>query len=142
MSLPSKALPVHDSDFRRRWTMSNQRCLACGIHGRGTLERHIEAHHLIKWGRSDEACNLAPLCLFCHNAAENLRSVRDGVVQPRLTLAHVLWLKRTFHPKEYNPARLEELRGMILPIPERPDDHYERLTAQNMPYRRWPPKEV
>lgn len=113
-----KANPVRDINLRRIWAADRRWCYACGA---GLA---LQTHHLVKPGRSDEATNLARLCLWCHGSAEGQVIVRFGERQPKLTFAHCLWLKRAHDPREYDPERLAVLFGQALPELEEPAEYY------------------
>lgn len=116
-----KTHPCKDEDFYREWAIRHPRCAACG--GRGE-----ETHHIVKQGRSHEPCVLLRLCVVCHQLAEGL-DVRgpDGELLPKLTIGICLTLKWYADPDEYDPDRLQELRGRALPEPESIPDYFETL---------------
>lgn len=110
--------PLRDPELRRWWAIERERCMACGILRHQSF-MGLQTHHLIKFGRSDEYCNLLALCPRCHMAAE------EGCYgRPSLSLAHCLWLKRHHDPENWQPERLAELRGQPLPELEEPPDWY------------------
>ncbi len=96
--------PVRDVAARKRWRLTKgNRCQACGKRP-GWLGVHI--HHIIRFRRSDEPCNLLFLCAECHDAAH------DG----RITLADACRIKRRVDPDEFDLARLVELRGQPIDL--------------------------
>src|SRR6516165_4818784 len=110
-----KTKPIIDPDFRRRWSLEHDHCMACG-HDSKQWGRWLETHHIIGgWSRSDESTNLLRLCHRCHQLAEGLQVREGGVVLPVITLGMQLWLKRLRDPSEWNPDRLRELHGSALP---------------------------
>lgn len=102
-----------DESAYRAWGARRHYCYHCGT------PRNLTTHHIVKQGRSHDAANLVRLCIECHNLAEGL-TVRDsrGEVRPKLTLGKCLALKSMYDPDEYDPVRLQELRGSRLPDPE------------------------
>lgn len=98
-----------------------QGCWCCGSFSRG-----IDRHHIVKPLRSWDIANLALLCRMCHQAAEGcpptVQIAREPVKWPKLTMSHVLWLKRERDPDNYNRHRLEELYGKRLPRAARPPE--------------------
>lgn len=143
------APPVHDANFYTRWNRRHDFCAACGRSG---TYGNLTSHHIVKQGRSDEACNLLRVCLHpCHDLAEGLDVRGDrkfvwlgeppdmrcemvkGDLLPKITLAVALSMKRLADPKEYNAERLQELRGCRLPDPEPIPDHFLRLLMLHRP---------
>lgn len=103
-----KSKPVRDVRFRRAWAAERDRCQVCGINRWFSQPvSGLQVHHIIKSGRSDEACNLLLVCDECHKVIEGERVVRyDGSRREPLTLANVLWFKQASDPEEYNEDRL------------------------------------
>ncbi len=105
--------PVKDAEARRLWAAGHDCCQVCGIdehRARWVGITGLQTHHIIKAGRSDEACNLLRACERCHRIIEG-ESVPDenGGHWPPLTLAHVLGCKQEHDPQEYDPDRLTVL---------------------------------
>lgn len=108
--------PVRKVWTRRRWGMRHNYCAACGISDRRT---RLETHHLVRFRRSDEPCNLLRLCGACHKAASGLFVVLRGFGRlPLLSFAACLALKKAADPEEWNGRRLAQLYGQPLPDPE------------------------
>jgi RNA polymerase subunit RPABC4/transcription elongation factor Spt4 len=104
---------VKDAEARRLWAAGHDCCQVCGIdehRARWVGITGLQTHHIIKAGRSDEACNLLRACERCHRIIEG-ESVPDenGGHWPPLTLAHVLGCKQEHDPQEYDPDRLTVL---------------------------------
>lgn len=98
----------------REWAMAHRFCQCCG--GRGDF-RGTSTHHIVKQHRSHDACNLIRLCGTCHDLAEGL-DVRDestGLLFPKLTIGVCLTLKWCRERAEWDPVRLQQLRGARLP---------------------------
>lgn len=113
-----RAHPTQDQDFYAEWALSHDYCQFCGI-GRAQAERErwpgLERHHVIKCGRSHEACNLLMACNRCHRLAE-LHSVREnGILLPKLPVAICLTVKRVREPEAWDAERLAELAHENLP---------------------------
>lgn len=135
--------PVDDADFYAAWALAHRFCQSCGIPQLQAYRLHwpgLSRHHIIKFKRSDEACNLLMLCQQCHDLAE-MRAIRvDGVLLPRLTIGICLMIKKVREPEAWDPVRLEELFGRRLPdlepIPDFAEESY-RLWKPN-PFRPFP----
>lgn len=114
---PPKNKPNKSEFDYAKWNRANTECVHCWT------TDNLTTHHIIggRGGRSNEPCNLLRLCSSCHDLAEK-RSVRglDGKLLPVLTESNCLWLKKTFNPNEYDPERLQELKGCRLDDPEPP----------------------
>jgi hypothetical protein len=109
--------PIRDEQFRREWMARQTHCQACG---RTRREANYDVmpltcHHIVKFGRSDEATNLLCLCQSCHDLAENRQIRVKGLVLLPLSLGNCLWLKRDRDKGEYDPVRLAQLYGRALP---------------------------
>jgi hypothetical protein len=122
--------PVDDPAFYLKWALEHRRCMACGVpYYHAAKQNHgvgLTRHHVVKFRRSDEPCNLLTLCGRDHDLAEG-RQVRvpggDGSeIYPALTLGVCLTLKTVRDPENWDPGRLAELFGRALPgrepIPE------------------------
>jgi hypothetical protein len=137
--LMNRVRPVRDRQFYAAWALRHDHCQACGIPAsRAAFCRWpgLSRHHVVKFKRSDEGCNLLMLCQRCHDLAE-LRTVREGGVRlPTLSLAVCLTVKKNREPSEYDHERLRELYGRPLPdlLPVPPVIEAE--------YRRWRPGAV
>lgn len=109
----AKAVRGPDADeFYQRWALDHPFCAACG------RTDSLTSHHIVKQGRSHEACNLLRLCQHpCHDLAEGL-DILPRALFPKLTIGHCLALKWINDPAEYDAARLQELRSSRLPDPE------------------------
>ncbi len=108
-----KSRPVKDPGAVRQWADRHDYCQVCGIEehkARWVYITGLQTHHIIKAGRSDEACNLLRVCERCHRIIEG-ESVPDenGGHWPPLTLAHVLHCKQEHDPQQYDPDRLTVL---------------------------------
>ena len=112
------------------WRHEQARCACCWRPA--DYQGHLQVHHIIKSGRSDERCNFLALCFTfdqwsprCHDLAEGLKiRRRDGSVWETLSLANCLWLKWESNPDEFDLKRLTELAHKNLPEPERPHQDY------------------
>lgn len=112
-----KANPVKDPVLYGRYVEDFPYCQACGLPLYAAVKQTVSLtrHHIIKFRRSDERCNLLVLCSRDHDLAE-LRSVRrGGLLLPKLTLGVCLSLKLLRTPDEYDAERLAELFGQALP---------------------------
>lgn len=116
-----KCKPVKDPKFYKKWAEDHPRCQCCGIGETAARRRDggvpISTHHIVKFKRSDEACNLLRLCNRCHQLAEGIRQV-EGDLLPKLTLGVCLTIKMMRDAEAYDPERLAQLRGCALPDPE------------------------
>ena len=121
-----KVKAVKSLEAYRAWALAHPFCQLCGkAHKDAEFDGFcLTNHHLVKWGRSDEPCNLLRLCWTpCHMVCEGLSVVNpDGVHAgdryPKLTLGAALTLKRLRDPGEVDMERLAELRGYALPVEE------------------------
>jgi hypothetical protein len=108
-----KSCPVKNLKTVRDWAARHDYCQVCLISERAARWRRLtglQTHHIIKPGRSDEACNLLRVCEQCHRIIEGERVPdNQGGYFPKLTLAHVLHCKRELDPHEYDPDRLTVL---------------------------------
>jgi hypothetical protein len=102
------------------WAGLSPRCACCWIdHRKAERERWpgIQVHHIIKRSRHrcDEPWNLLRLCERCHRLAEG-ETIRDrGVVLPKLSLGHTLWLKFVADPHEWEPEKMAAIYHRELP---------------------------
>jgi len=108
-----KSHPRKDPEAVRQWASSHDCCQVCGIDeqkARWAGITGLQTHHIIKPGRSDEACNLLRVCERCHRIIEG-ECVPDenGGHWPPLTLAHVLYCKQEHDPQEFDLDRLTAL---------------------------------
>ena len=125
-----KVKPVKDAALYRAFFEDHPYCAACGVPtGKAAFAPDcggigLSRHHIIRFKRSDEVCNLATLCSRDHNLAEGhqIRCEQTGLVLPTLTLGMVLSIKSERFPDEYDADRLAVLYGRALPdlepIPE------------------------
>lgn len=138
--------PCKDERFYRQWSAARAFCYACG--GPGDF-RGLQTHHIVKQGRSHEACNLVRLCARCHELAEGLdvrgpaktvylrrgrRVIEErglGDLLPKLTIGMCLTLKAMHDPDEVDLSRLQELRGSRLPDPEPVPEFFTREYQRN-----------
>lgn len=97
---------------------------------------HLETHHIVKQGRSDEPCNLLRVCCQCHRVIEGEKASDELGPCPPLKLEHVLWCKKQGDPQEYDRKRLAQLKHMALPSAKKPPQRYidEFLFHQSGPY--------
>jgi hypothetical protein len=126
-----------DPELYATWGRDVLYCFACGT------DQMLERHHIVKQGRSDEACNLMWLCQSwnrpCHLLTES--DVKDtaglfGQAKswlPKLSIGACLTLKWISTPAEYSAARLQELRGSRLPDPEIPAEQYLAALRRSRP---------
>lgn len=109
---------VKDPAFYAAWAQAHRKCHACGIptsKAKSMRWPGLSTHHIIKPGRSDEACNLLRLCQRDHDLAEG-RSIRvNGNLLPKLSIGICLSLKKECSPGEWDPERLAWLFGKSLP---------------------------
>jgi hypothetical protein len=117
-----RVVPVHDAAFYREWAKGHDCCMVCGRPG--SVAAHdiarLTNHHIVKFRRSDEACNLLRVCDRDHRLCE-MHTVRDpvtGAELPKLILPVVLTVKRLRDPGAWDPERLAKLFGRALPDPE------------------------
>jgi hypothetical protein len=134
----SKIGIVKDPEFYAEWALSHDHCQACGIPAREAAFQRwpgLSTHHMVKFKRSDEACNLLRLCKRCHDLAEGLTIRERGVLYPTLRLPVCLTLKLSREPGDFDAERLRVLYGRPLPdmqpVPE-------VIEAE---FRRWRPWE-
>jgi hypothetical protein len=110
--------PVCDVAFRHAWARAHPYCQVCGLGGRDATPDFpfgLQTHHLVKFGRSDEAVNLLKVCHVCHLRIE-LRPVRvRGMLLAVLPLGVCLTLKAVRDQPDWDPARLTTLFGRRLP---------------------------
>lgn len=115
--------PVRDAKFRKAWSESNDRCQVCGKTDEESRRDNggvgLETHHIIRFKRSDEACNLLRVCSKCHGLIHD-SVFRDsgGREIPHLTLGAIIAIKASHG--EFDLARLQELYGQALPEAEIP----------------------
>jgi hypothetical protein len=110
--------PVRDREAYDDYLRRHPYCQFCGVPAGRAPWPGLSRHHVVKFRRSDERCNLLVGCQRDHDLAE-LRAVRvGGVLLPKLTLGVCLSVKRERDPANWDPARLAELFGRALPDPE------------------------
>ena len=107
--------PVRDVAFRRRWMSERRFCSACGCPDGAAPWPGMSCHHVLKFGRSDEATNLLKTCIICHDLCELKTVRRNGRVLETLPLGAQLTLKYARDPDETDFSRLAELHGGSLP---------------------------
>lgn len=132
-----KVKPVKDKIFYRQWAEEHDHCQACGIDAqRAVFERWpgLSTHHIVKFRRSDERCNLLRLCQRCHDLAEGRQIRVGGLLLPHLTLAVCLGLKLCREPQDMSLERLEELYGRRLPDPGEIPEVIEREYRLHRPH--------
>lgn len=124
---------VKDKDFYAAWNAAHDYCHCCGIAQHLAPSDYggvgISTHHVVKSGRSDEACNLLRLCGRCHDLAEGHTIRRpDRTTWPKLSLAVCLSIKLVRDPDDFDPVRLAALFGRrlpdALPIPDVFEESY------------------
>lgn len=119
---PGRTFPVDDPEGYRLWASERQWCHCCGIDADLAVFAYagipLSTHHIVKAGRSDEACNLLRLCGRCHDLAEGRNLRVASVLLPHLTIAVCLTIKATRDAEAHDPARLAVLFGRRLPDPE------------------------
>lgn len=113
-------------EFYERWSACHNRCQVCGVSA--AFARHnrwpgLSTHHIVKAGRFHEATNLIRLCQRCHDLAEGLDTpvwLPTKFYYPKLTLPHILWVKRDRDPDDFDPSRLAQILMRPLPEPQEP----------------------
>jgi hypothetical protein len=118
--------PVKDKRLYDLYLEEHPYCQICGVPSHVAPNTNggigLSRHHIVKFGRSDEKCNLLSVCARCHSLAEG-RLIRVGEsLLPKLTLGIVLTLKQLRTPNEYNAERLAQLYGQTLPDLEQVPD--------------------
>ena len=105
--------PVKDPAILAAFAAEFAYCWACGC-GQFPHRCTLVIHHIIKFGRCDERCNLFRVCPRCHDIIEG-HCIRqpDGTRYSRIELEHVLYLKRIFDGRHYNRLRLTILAGRV-----------------------------
>lgn len=138
MKMPDKVKPCKDEDFYRTWSIDHDFCQACGIPAaQAAILRWpgLSTHHICKFKRSHEACNLLRCCQRDHDLAEGKVIRVDGVPLPKLTLGIILTIKFTREPEEWDGDRLRALFGRELPeceaIPQFLVDEYRRWRGRS-----------
>lgn len=120
--------PVRDEAFRKLWSERHRYCQACGVRADKAAWPGLSVHHIIKRGRSDEACNLLKLCSNCHAAAETQEVQVAGSAWPLLPWRVCLTLKAVREHTEFHPARLAELASVegldMAKIPRRVEEAF------------------
>lgn len=116
----SKIGVVRDARFYTQWNRLHTYCQCCGVPWRYATLGKLTTHHIVKFRRSDEACNLLRLCLQCHDLAEGhtIRNPHTREPYPRITLGICLGLKALREPSDFDSERLTVLYGRRLPDPE------------------------
>lgn len=107
-----------DEGFYREWGAEHAYCHVCGIsesQARRIWWPGLSSHHIVKAGRSHEACNLLRLCDLHHRLAEGAQVREGGELLPKLTLAICLTVKMIRDPGAWNPERLTQLFRRNLP---------------------------
>jgi len=102
--------------FYKDWSASHYFCFACGVPCGRAAWPGLSTHHLIKQGRSHEACNFLRLCHQCHRLAEGDQIRQNGLLLPKLPLSVCLTVKRFRDPDVWWPERLAQL--YLKPLPE------------------------
>lgn len=95
------------------WKQQHDRCQCCGISYNSTWitpewdRGGFEVHHIVYKSQlgTDEVCNLLCLCHRCHHQAAH-----NGHSKWNLTLANMLWVKKTCGDWEWDEERLLEMR--------------------------------
>ena len=98
--------PIKCSDTLGAYAKANEFCQSCGV---PPALRARQLHHIIRFGRSDELCNLLALCWRCHDWHHSYA---------KLSLAQVLSIKKLRDPANWDPERLKELYLKNLPTLE------------------------
>ena len=116
--MPSKIGKVRDAKLRNKWRLgARQVCFVCDKPA-GGFGMWLECAHIVGGsGRSDEWCNLTLLCNPCHSSTHGITTVLNGVRTEgyKYTTADMLRGKKKHDPRNFNLARLVELRGEPLP---------------------------
>ncbi len=116
--------PKKNAELYARWCDDHDFCQCCGIAKElASFMRFpgLSTHHICKAGRVHHPANLIRLCARCHDLAEGLDTpmwLPDGSkwYPPKLRTTHMMWLKRSREPKEYDEAVLRKLH--MRPLPE------------------------
>lgn len=130
--------PCKDQRFYKSWSESRTSCAACGI-SKVSAEKYrwpgLETHHIVKPGRSHEACNLIRLCRRCHQLAEgnDITGTIGGVeyIWDRLSIENVIWLKLLSEPKDVDLMRLSQLLGRYVEKPV----HFDHIVITEKRFR-------
>ena len=128
-----------------RFMAENPRCWTCGWEGtregewRDWMVNRLVNHHIIGGpSRIHDVRNLARVCDGCHRLIHGERIVVKRAVLPKLSLAHVLWVKAKRDPENYDRAFLKKIRGQALPdILELPKWHADQLRQRQAPWRNY-----
>ena len=87
----------------------------------------LENHHIVGGsGRKHVRQNIARLCSICHRVfhGDIIRITKEFVL-PNITIANILYAKRSMDEKWYDVSVLNKLAIGIMPEPVRPDSYYD-----------------
>jgi hypothetical protein len=119
------------------WAREHLFCQVCGAserQGKAVSGVVNSTHHVVRFRRSDERCNLLRCCSRCHSLCEGLQIRQpNGTLYPTLPLAVVLTVKRAREPQDFDAARLEVLYGRRLPWPKPLPWIFEEEFRKNRP---------
>lgn len=107
-----KCKPVRDEEARVLWRAEQGSKCQCCL--KAPDFRGLAVHHIVRFRRSDEPCNLLLLCGDCHEACH------DGSGE-KLSIGMMLTVKVLTDPTEYDRPRLEELYGSPMELEPMPD---------------------
>lgn len=135
--------PIRDENARRQYRLQHLYCQCCGIRYMDAERRDgkpLCVHHLIRFRRSDEVCNMLVACLRCHMTFHGALRI-DGKEYPAMPLGVQLSLKCEHDAENWNPDRLAELYGHELPefgdVPDVIADEWERNRGLRFVVRRY-----
>lgn len=136
-----KANAIHDEASRKNWAKQRTHCQICGrLKSKPYCGVPHQTHHIIRGSRSDEPCNFLFVDARCHDLIHD-GQIRgdDGELLTKLSLGHVLTIKRIREPEEFDAERLAVLFGGTLPdelpIPDFLEIEYRKNRPE--PYRPW-----
>lgn len=123
-----KRKPKKNAAEYAAWGEQHTHCQCCGIeqeHAARARFPGLSTHHITKAGRVHNPTNLIRMCARCHDLAENLDTpvwLTDGTkwYYPKLTTAHVMWLKCDREPREWDEVVMRKLHMRPLPDLEPP----------------------
>lgn len=101
-------------------------CWGCGRDesqkpDRWFAEWWLDRAHIVNKPRVEDVRLVVLLCRLCHSRFSGARIVAcQGHDWPRLTVGHLLWLKRRFDPENFDRAFMQRYSIQRLPRAQRP----------------------